>query len=171
MAKWRKLYLLLNNIQWSLFLGIFYRYEGILHVKIHKEKYGVDVFLSSWKKKTFKKKIYPELCVCCCTRIIVKNNILNIQLKDVWGEGGSCVAYIKREESMSIVIALQDPLEAVTWLILWGCLMFDRLMFFSDSSLKPLNYCMCFLNLCLCIITGCGFLDLNIFLKVLWHVC
>lgn len=69
---------------------------------------------SHLEKKRHLKKIYPGLCVCCCTRIIVKNNILNIQLKDVWGEGGSCVAYIKREESMSIVIALQDPLEAVT---------------------------------------------------------
>lgn len=45
--------------------------------------------------------------------------------------------------------------------------MFNRLMFFSDSSFKPLNCCVCFLNLFLCITVGCRFLNLDVLLGVL----
>lgn len=71
------------------------------------------------KKKDIGRIIYPGLRVFCCVRIIVKNSILN-KLTDYstrmyGGGGGNCVAYIKKEkESMNIVIALQDSLEALT---------------------------------------------------------
>lgn len=56
--------------------------------------------------------------------------------------------------------------------VIW-CRVFDawQTHAFSDSSLKPLNYHVCFLNLFLLIVTGCRFSNLNILLKVLRPVC
>lgn len=56
--------------------------------------------------------------------------------------------------------------------VIW-CWVFDvwQTHVFSDSSLKPLNYCVCFLNLFLLIVTGCKLSNLNILLIVLRPVC
>lgn len=115
-----------DHFFWAFFIVI----KAFYMWKFTKKSMGFICF-SHLEKKDISKIIYSGLCVCCCTRIIVKNNILNIQLKDFWGEDGNCVSYIKREkESMNIMIALQDSLEAVTWLILWGCLMLTDSCFF-----------------------------------------
>lgn len=86
---------------------------------------------------------------------------------------GNCMIYIRREkESTNILIAFQDPLGSTDLaVIVWGVFDVWQTHVFSDSSLKPLNYCVCFLNLFFLIITGCRFLNLNILLKVLWPVC
>lgn len=56
--------------------------------------------------------------------------------------------------------------------VIW-CWVFDvwQTHVFSDSSLKPLNYRVCFLNLFLLIVTGCRLSNLNILLIVLRPVC
>lgn len=60
-ARWGGLYSLLNPLQWSLFHSIFYRYQGILCVKTHKEVWSLSVSLIS-KQKNFRGDLSWPVC-------------------------------------------------------------------------------------------------------------